>query len=352
MTAYTPNLPALPSILSLSKDALPGDHTRAPQESCAADINPSGCCPQCASPLPGAEPVPTSAEGVRFTRARQVQFLDNLSVTGSVRAAAASAQVSHQTAYRARRGQGRFRLAWDAAMLAARAQAEVTLAARAIDGVEEKVFYHGEEVATRIRYSDRLLLAHLARLDRLAESPGAAAVADDWDAALARFAAGEASLAEVGEPATEVPACAGTHHGDKYRAPAKAGASVGSSPTSEISSSGPCNTRSMSRPAEEDDDDLTDDFKLDDGTGREDEEEAEAELDRILAAMEAERPAGAPRLAAPGAQDDPGDPGGLIADAQFQAFEAGAPRWWLVVPPAPWGGDGPWHYADEEGALK
>lgn len=59
MTAYTPNLPALIT-------ALPGDHTRAPQ--------------------------------TEFTRARQVLFLENLSVTGSVRSAAASAQVSHRTA--------------------------------------------------------------------------------------------------------------------------------------------------------------------------------------------------------------------------------------------------------------
>lgn len=72
MTAYTPNLPALIT-------ALPDDRARAPQ--------------------------------TEFTRARQVLFLENLSVTGSVRSAAAAAGVSHQTAYRARRATGPFRLA-------------------------------------------------------------------------------------------------------------------------------------------------------------------------------------------------------------------------------------------------
>lgn len=91
MTAYTPNVPALLT-------ALPSDHTRALHQSDAAASIPAGCFPQCAAPLPGAEPVPTSAEGVQFTRARQVTFLENVSVTGAVRLAANAAQVSHQTA--------------------------------------------------------------------------------------------------------------------------------------------------------------------------------------------------------------------------------------------------------------
>ncbi len=162
MTAHTPNLPALIA-------ALPGDGTRAPQ--------------------------------TEFTRGRQVRFLENLSLTGSVRSAAAAGGVSHQTAYRARRATPEFRLAWDAALLAARVHAEQVLAARAIDGVEEKVFYHGEQVDTRTRYSDRLLLAHLARLARLVGDERVHAVAEDFDAALARFAAGEAVFAEEPEGA-------------------------------------------------------------------------------------------------------------------------------------------------------
>lgn len=65
MTAYTPNLPALST-------ALPGDHTRAPQ--------------------------------TEFIRARQVLFLENLSITGSVRSAASAAGPLRRPGYGARAG--------------------------------------------------------------------------------------------------------------------------------------------------------------------------------------------------------------------------------------------------------
>lgn len=58
MTTYTPNLPVLIA-------ALPGDTTRGPQ--------------------------------TEFSRARQVLFLENLSVTGSVRSAASAPQLSVMT---------------------------------------------------------------------------------------------------------------------------------------------------------------------------------------------------------------------------------------------------------------
>jgi hypothetical protein len=51
----------------------------------------------------------------------------------------------------------------------AREDAQDKLQERAIEGIEEDVFYHGEVVATRRRYDSRLLLAHLARLDKIAE---------------------------------------------------------------------------------------------------------------------------------------------------------------------------------------
>ncbi len=60
-----------------------------------------------------------------------------------------------------------------------------------MNGVEEKVFYHGEEVATRTRFDSRLLLAHLARLDKRAEAMEACDTCDtallgehDFDAAV------------------------------------------------------------------------------------------------------------------------------------------------------------------------
>jgi hypothetical protein len=110
-----------------------------------------------------------------------VAFLAALAATGSVRSASASAGVSHQTAYRARLASPGFRRGWDAALLAARAQAEEVLACRALEGWEEDVVYHGEVVASRRRFSDRLLLAHLARLDRLCGDAEVAEFADRFD---------------------------------------------------------------------------------------------------------------------------------------------------------------------------
>ncbi|QPC97764.1 hypothetical protein [Qipengyuania soli] len=83
------------------------------------------------------------------------------------------------------------------------------LADRALNGVEEAVFYHGEEVARRRRYDSRLLLAHLARLDRMAERPevqAALALLDDQIEGLAR---GE----ELSDPATA--ACPRAERGEK-----------------------------------------------------------------------------------------------------------------------------------------
>ncbi|WP_394269110.1 hypothetical protein [Qipengyuania sp.] len=125
-----------------------------------------------------------------FTRDRQTAFLRALAACGVARRASVQAGVSYRTAYRARRAEPAFRRAWDAALLAARAMAEDVLATRAIEGVEEEVWYHGEVVATRRRYDSRLLLAHLARLDKLTEDARTRAFADDYEGALERFAAG------------------------------------------------------------------------------------------------------------------------------------------------------------------
>ena len=135
----------------------------------------------------------------QFTRDRQVRFLEALSVWGNVRAACRSACVSPQSAYRMRRASGGFALAWDAALLAARAQVEAVLADRALNGVSEAVFYHGEEVARRQRFDTRLLLAHLARLDAKAADPVLAEAAQDFDGVLERVAEGRAGV--LGAPA-------------------------------------------------------------------------------------------------------------------------------------------------------
>ncbi len=110
----------------------------------------------------------TLAAPQQFSRDAQADFLDALSNWGNVGAAARYAGVSRTTVYRMRRACPRFRRLWDAALVLARPQVEAVLADRALNGVEEQVFYHGEEVARRRRYDARLLLAHLGRLDRMA----------------------------------------------------------------------------------------------------------------------------------------------------------------------------------------
>ncbi|WP_126176666.1 hypothetical protein [Tsuneonella rigui] len=130
-----------------------------------------------------------------FTRALQVQFLHALAACGAVRRASAGVGVSYRTVYRERRASRTFALAWDAALIAARAVHADVLATRAIDGVEEIVFYRGEEVGRRVRYDSRLLLAHLARLDKLCDDVAAGAIAEDFEGALERFVAGEELVA-------------------------------------------------------------------------------------------------------------------------------------------------------------
>jgi len=111
--------------------------------------------------------VTQSPNGCAFPRALQAEFLRVLARWGNVRAAANAVGVARTTAYRMRRRCLLFSELWDAALLCAKPQVEEVLADRALNGTQEVVFYHGEEVATRTRYDSRLLLAHLGRLDKL-----------------------------------------------------------------------------------------------------------------------------------------------------------------------------------------
>lgn len=102
-------------------------------------------------------------------RELRVKFLEALAQTGNVQASAYFVQRTRQSAYDLKRRDPDFARAWLAALVLAREEAQDKLQERAIEGVEEEVFYHGEVVATRRRYDSRLLLAHLGRLDKIAE---------------------------------------------------------------------------------------------------------------------------------------------------------------------------------------
>ena len=182
------------------------------------------------------------APQTQFVAERQVAFLEALATSGSVRAAARRARVSHQTCYRARRSSAAFGRAWDAALVVARGAAEAKLADCAMNGVVEEVWYHGDLVGQRRRFSDRLLLAHLARLDRMRKDERIERLAEDFDAMVLRLRRGEPIELDAAEEAC-VPAQAGTSNGraQPHEAPACAGDREGGS-----FSPGACNTRSMS----------------------------------------------------------------------------------------------------------
>ncbi|MBX7526630.1 hypothetical protein [Qipengyuania vesicularis] len=241
-----------------------------------------------------------------FSPRRQGEFLQNLQLFGNVRLACRAARVSAQTAYRQRRASPALRQAWDAALLAARDHAEQVLAERALEGWEEAVFYHGEEVARRRRYSDRLLLAHLARLDRLEERGEVAEALTRLDAVIDGLREGEAietcfpaqagtSVGSTGRP--EAPACAGDHELPQDRVP---------SVPSCRDCGGQC-----------------DDPRADLGP-----EDCQW-LGNRLARREATRPLHA---LSPAKQcDGSAEERDMIDAWQLEAFEAGVEEWWLVT---------------------
>jgi hypothetical protein len=182
------------------------------------------------------------APQTQFVVERQVAFLEALATTGSGRAAARRARVSHQTCYRARRASAGFGRAWDAALVVARGAAEAKLADYAMNGIVEEVWYHGEHRGERRRFSDRLLLALLARLDRMRGDERIERLAENFDAMVLRLRRGEPIEVEDPhqDPAHAEPDVAGSPDAGTH------GQVQGEREGGENSSLGPCNTRSMS----------------------------------------------------------------------------------------------------------
>jgi hypothetical protein len=123
-----------------------------------------------------------------WTPERMTRFLDHLAHKGNVRAACWRVGLSREAAYRLRRRDPLLARGWAAAMVKAHDAGVEVLADRAIDGVEEPIYHRGELVGTRRRYDSRLLLAHIARLDKMLEDEAALADAGRFDELLARIA--------------------------------------------------------------------------------------------------------------------------------------------------------------------
>lgn len=179
--AYTPS--ARPELVEGLSSALP------PEEQ---------GCPSAGSGQAGAGLYPPHGA---WTPERKLRFLDALAEHGNARLACRAVAISPEAAYRLRRRDFAFGEAWTAALVLARAHAEQVLADQALCGTEELVYYRGELVGSRRRFDARLLLAHLARLDRLADDSIAGPHAARFDELLA-LVAGERfaeDMADVGD---------------------------------------------------------------------------------------------------------------------------------------------------------
>lgn len=145
---------------------------------------------------PGAEPVAVLARPGRrrrhdgWTGAKMARFLEVLAGCGVVADACRAAGMSVQSAYalRNRRAGRAWAAAWEAILVhRARGRLSDEVLSRAINGVTERVVKDGEVVAERHRHDNRLAMAVLSRLDRLAEAQNTEeartlrAVSEDFD---------------------------------------------------------------------------------------------------------------------------------------------------------------------------
>jgi len=122
-----------------------------------------------------------------WTPERIAIFLNTLAEWGIVSDAAEAAGVSRQAAYALRNSaKGRaFQLAWRAAVLLARRRLADDLMARALQGQVDQLWRDGKPWRERRRQDNRLGLALLTRLDRIAAEtnldPAATIVADEFE---------------------------------------------------------------------------------------------------------------------------------------------------------------------------
>lgn len=95
-----------------------------------------------------------------WTEARQRRFIEALSVTGSVKAAAHRVNMTPEGAYLLRRHPqaASFRKAWEAALALGVQQLEDVALERALHGIEVPVYSYGKLVGSRIKHNDRLLM--------------------------------------------------------------------------------------------------------------------------------------------------------------------------------------------------
>jgi len=104
-----------------------------------------------------------------WTGDKMATFLETLAETAVVAEACDQAAMGMSGAYALRRRSPAFAAAWDAALTIARERLADTLLARSMEGNVEQIFRDGELIGERHLLDNRLGLAILRRLDRLAE---------------------------------------------------------------------------------------------------------------------------------------------------------------------------------------
>lgn len=96
------------------------------------------------------------------SKKKQERFLQHLAKTGKVlESAKAAGYVNTSMLHRLRKEDGEFARRWEEALEAAADALEDEAIRRAVDGVEEPVFYQGEVVGHVTKYSDALLMFYL-----------------------------------------------------------------------------------------------------------------------------------------------------------------------------------------------
>ena len=95
---------------------------------------------------------------------KEKMFLDLLSEGMSVSTACERADIPRRSIYNRRRADQAFRERWDEALDMAADTLEAEADRRGRDGWSEDVYYRGQVVGTRRRYSDRMLIFRLRAL--------------------------------------------------------------------------------------------------------------------------------------------------------------------------------------------
>jgi len=92
----------------------------------------------------------------KWTARKRKAFIRALRRTGIVTAAVDAVKLSRSQAYQLRKTDPDFRLAWDDALQAALDELELELRRRALEGVEQPVYYGGRECGRIRTYNDSL----------------------------------------------------------------------------------------------------------------------------------------------------------------------------------------------------